>query len=228
MKIWQSAILLGLFVASPLAKAVDVVLSGGTALTSWEHLRGASQHDKWWANFIRAATIRIDQLRVADPKARIIWVVFRPSYVARGREDGKDYIRMIREDAAKRGVKLVWADTAQQAVEAINRAPRGGDKISTFTYFGHSNRFAFMLDYSNNIMAASKHWIHEQDIGKLFRRESFRPDADCRSYGCYTGLSMSAKWKESLGMPLLGNTDSTRYYPVSSGRLPDGAGRWVR
>lgn len=228
MKIRQCAILVGLFLASVPAQAVDVVLSGGSALTSWEHLRGASQHDKWWANFIRAATIRIDQLKSANPRARIVWVVFRPSYVTRGREDGKDYISLIREDAEKRGVKLIWVDTAQQAADAINNVPRGKDKISSFTYFGHSNRFAFMLDYSNNVMAASKQWIHEKDIARMLRREAFRPDADCRSYGCYTGLSMSAKWKESLGMPLMGNTDSTRYYPVSAGGLPEGAGRWVR
>lgn len=223
------SLVLGAFVlASPVAQAVDVVLSGGTALTSWEKLRGASQHDKWWGNFIQAAAVHIHHLKAANPKARIVWIVYRPSYITRGKEDGRNYLSVIKAAAREYGVQLVWADTTQQVADAINHSPRGKDKITSFTYFGHSNRFAFMLDYSNDVMAASRHWIHEDDIGKLLKREAFSPDADCRSYGCYTGLSMSAKWKKSMGIPLMGNTDTTRYYLVDKGEMPEGAGEWVR
>lgn len=213
---------------SSLAEAVDVVLSGGVALTSWEHLRGSSQHDKWWANFIRSATNRIDDLKAANPRARIIWIVYRPAYIARGREDGQDYVSQISAEASKRSVRIVWVDTAAQAIKALNAAPRGRDKVTSFTYFGHSNRFAFMLDYSNSIMAASKQWIHEDDLAKSVRRDIFAPNADCRSYGCYTGKSMSRKWKAAFGIPLMGNTESTLYYPITQGKMPEGAGQWVR
>jgi len=85
-----------------------------------------------------------------------------------------------------------------------------------------------MLDYSNDIIGASTEWMHENDLATHIRRDIFAPDAECWSYGCYTGQSMSAKWKEVFGVPLWGNLESTRYQPVGEGRLPAGAGRWVR
>ena len=41
-----------------------VILCGGPTLLRWENLRVKNdRHDRWWANFIRASTIRIDELR---------------------------------------------------------------------------------------------------------------------------------------------------------------------
>ncbi len=220
--------LLALSVCSQSAQAVDVVLSGGVALKSWEKLRGPVAHDNWWANFIRAATVHIDLTRRKRPDAKITWIVFRPAYITRGKEEEKDYVSMIKEQAEKRGVKLVFVDTAAQTYAAINNAPRGGEKITSFYYFGHSNAHAFMLDYSNTIIGSSKHWIHEKDLGTKLKVSSFAPDADCHSYGCYTGLSMSQKWQKALGFPLWGNTESTRYQPVGYGCMPMGNGRWVK
>lgn len=210
------------------ASAVDVVLSGGVAVKSWEKLRGPNAHDNWWANFIRGATVRIDQLQKQNPKADIIWIVYRPAYLTRGKEDGKDYITMIREQATKRKVKLVFVDTGDEAFNAINRAARGKKKIDSFFYFGHSNAHAFMLDYSSDIIGVSKQWMHENDLADKLKKAAFSPEAECWSYGCYTGNSMSAKWKEAIGIPLWGNTASTRYQPVGWGELPSGAGNWVR
>ena len=39
---------------------------------------------------------------------------------------------------------------------------------------------------------------------------------------------MSGWWKRIVGVPLWGNTESTRYGPVSDGRLPEGVGKWVK
>ena len=39
---------------------------------------------------------------------------------------------------------------------------------------------------------------------------------------------LSRWWKRIVGVPLWGNTESTRYGPVSDGRLPEGAGKWVK
>ncbi len=217
---------LALLALAPLAPAVEVVLSGGVALKSWEKLRGPVAHDNWWANFIRAATVHIDQVQKKDPKAKIVWIVFRPSYISRGREDGKEYIPMIREQAAKRRVKLVFVDTADQAYKAINAAGGNKGRITSFYYFGHSNAHAFMLDYSNTIIGSSKQFIHEDDIATRVNRKAFAPDARCWSYGCYTGLSMSQVWKKHMGVSLWGNTESTRYQPVGWGELPTGNGEW--
>ena len=37
-----------------------------------------------------------------NPSANIVWIVYRPAYISRGREDGQNYIANIREQAAKR------------------------------------------------------------------------------------------------------------------------------
>lgn len=227
MKKW-GIIIAGLCACAPVSSAVEVILTGGVALKTWEHLRGPAKHDNWWANFVRASTVRMGIARSENPSAHFVWIVFRPSYITRGKEDGKDYVSRIRDLAPKYNAKLVFVDTADQAYSAINNAAHGSDRITTFYYFGHSNAHAFMLDYSNNIIGVSKHWIHEKDIAKRIRRDIFAPNAQCFSYGCYTGRSMSAKWKEALGIPMLGNTESTRYQPVGDGRMPVGAGEWTK
>lgn len=209
------------------ASAVEVILTGGVALRSWEILRGPAKHDKWWANFVRASTIRIAQAREENPKVKIRWVVYRPAYITRGLEEKEDYLTKIRNLAKQYSVNLVFVDTAEQAYKAINTAPQGGERIHAFYYFGHSNAHAFMLDYSNSIIGASKQWIHEDDLAARLNRAAFAPDAKCFSYGCYTGLSMSAKWRAAIGIPMLGNEASTRYQPVGDGRLPEGAGKWT-
>ncbi len=226
MNFLRPLLLLALLAFAPLAQAVDVVLSGGVALKSWEHLRGPVAHDNWWANFIRAATVHIDQVKKKNPKAKIVWIVYRPSYITRGREDGKEYISMIREQAAKRGVKLIFVDTADQAYKAINAAGGKRGLITSFYYFGHSNAHAFMLDYSNTIIGSSKQFMHENDIATHINPRAFAPNAQCWSFGCYTGLSMSQVWKRHMGIPLWGNTESTRYQPVGWGELPTGNGEW--
>lgn len=212
----------------PSVKAVDVILAGGVALKSWENYRGAEAHDRWWANFIRASTMQMSGINLRDPKAKIVWIVFRPSYITRQSEDGKTYVKWINEHAVKYRAKLVWVKTAKEAVAAINNAPQAGRRIKNFTYFGHSNAYAFMLDYSNDIIGTSTEWIHERDIKGWIKAEAFEPDAVCWSYGCFTGLSMSQRWHEALGIKLWGNTAATRYHPLSQGRMPEGQGAWVR
>lgn len=217
-----------LFLPAMTSQAVEVILSGGVALRGWEVLRGPEAHDRWWANFIRAATIRIEHIRKENPQAKIKWIVFRPAYVARGKEDKKDYVSMIKETAGKKKVQLIYVDTAEQTYKAINAAGAGRDKITSFYYFGHSNAHAFMLDYSSDIMAASTHWMHEKDLAERLNPKAFAPNANCWSYGCYTGNSMSQVWQKSLGVPLWGNTRYTRYQPVGWGELPEGSGSWVK
>ncbi|MEG0142985.1 MAG: hypothetical protein RSA21_02720 [Akkermansia sp.] len=211
-----------------ISQAVHVVMTGGPALKQWEGLRiKADRHDNWWANFVRASTIRLTLIQRQDPKARITWVIYKPGYITRSKEDQKPYTKWIADLAHKYKVKLVWVNTSQEAINALNKAPRSkADLIESFYYFGHSNCYAFMLDYGNEIMGVSKQWIHETDLG-LISPSSFMKNADCWSYGCYTGASMSHWWNKIVGIPLWGNMQSTNYGPVSNGTLPSGGGKWV-
>jgi hypothetical protein len=229
MKLMRNVLMAGLLAAASLSQAVEVVLCGGVALRSWENLRGPLAHDNWWANFVRASTVYIDSALAKNPEKDIVWIVYRPAYIARGKENQTDYISRIRETAAKRKLRLRFVDTAEEAYRAINKAPRNKkDKVTAFYYFGHSNPHAFMLDYSSTIMAASAAWIHEKDLASKINKEIFAPDAECWSYGCYTGRSMSRYWKDAFGVPMWGNMESTRYQPVGEGKLPAGAGKWVQ
>ena len=204
-----------------------IILCGGPALRKWEDLRvEEDQHDRWWANFIRASTIRIDEIKRAyGDDAMVTWIVYRPGYAARGSEDRQPYTKWISAQASKRGVKLVWVNSGNGAINAINRHPSGS--VVTFDFFGHSNKHCFLLDYSAIIMGSSKAWIHEKDLTRI-RSEIFARNAHCQSWGCHTGESMSAYWKRAVGQNLLGARGKTNYEPVGLGQMPSVSGKWVR
>jgi hypothetical protein len=204
-----------------------VILCGGPALRKWENLRvERDQHDRWWANFVRASTLRMVEIRRAYGKdAAITWVVYRPGYVKRGSEDGKPYTTWINELAAKRRVTLRWVSTGSQAIAAINNHPSGS--VASFDFFGHSNKHCFLLDYSAEIMGASKAWIHEKELTRI-RRGIFARNAHCQSWGCHTGESMSAYWKRAIGHTMIGAKGKTDYRTLSEGKMPSISGRWVR
>lgn len=215
--------------ATPLATAVPehVILCGGPALRKWENLRVPNErHDQWWANFVRASTIRMADIRLTYGKqAKLVWIVYRPGYATRGQEDRKPYPTWIQEQAAKRNCELVWVNSGAQAIAAINARPRRS--VVTFDFFGHSNRHAFLLDYGNEIMAVSKAWIHESELGKI-QGSVFADRARCQSYGCHTGESMSRYWFQKVGTRLIGANGKTDYAVVGRGILPTVSGSWVR
>ena len=204
-----------------------IILTGGPALRKWENLRvERDRHDRWWANFIRASTLRMVEIRKAYGKdAKITWVVYRHGYVARGAEDGKPYTQWINKLAAKKNVTLRWINTGGEAISAINNHP--SRSVITFDFFGHSNKFCFLLDYSSQIMGVSKAWIHQDDLSKI-RRNIFTRNSQCQSWGCHTGESMSAVWKRNTGKTLIGVRGKTDYECVGQGRMPAVVGRWVR
>lgn len=218
-----------LFPFASLSAAIreHVILCGGPALRKWEDLRNENeQHDRWWANFIRASTLRMAEIRLKHgSEAKLVWIVYRPGYLTRARADGKSYPVWIQEQADKRNCQLIWVDSSAQAIAAINGRP--ARSIFTFDFFGHSNRYAFMLDYSNDIMAISKAWIHQRDLGRI-RKSAFSKGAICQSYGCHTGESMSSVWHRKVGNRLIGANGKTNYSEVGQGRLPYVTGTWVR
>lgn len=220
------AALLLVFLSS-FATAEHVIVTGGPALRKWEDYRvKEDQHDRWWANFVRASTLRMAEIRQAyGSDASIVWMVYQQGYQARGREDGKPYTTWINEQAAKRRVTLLWVTGGNDLIRKINSRPRGS--IETFDYFGHSNRYAFMLDYGCDVMAASTEWLHERDLSRI-KGSVFAKNAYCKSWGCHTGESMSKVWKSSVGIPLEGAKGPTSYVVVGQGKLPSVSGSWVR
>ncbi|MGJ8696478.1 MAG: hypothetical protein ACSHYF_09180 [Verrucomicrobiaceae bacterium] len=225
MRIWYFLLLLTF--AAPASADEHVILCGGPALRKWENLRvEKDRHDKWWANFVRASTMRMDQLRRAYGKdARVTWIVYRPGYIQRGREDSKPYTTWITEQATKRNAKLIWFNSGDQAIAAINSRPKRS--IVTFDFFGHSNKHCFLLDYGSDIMAVSQAWIHENDLRKI-RSSVFSRNALCQSYGCHTGESMSQIWHSHIGVKLIGARGKTDYSALSFGKLPTVNGSWIR
>lgn len=209
----------------PFAEANHVILTGGPALRKWENLRvPPDRHDRWWANFIRASTLRMVEIRKAyGSNARIVWIVHRDGYRTRSAEDGKPYTTWIADLARKRNVTLKWFDSQNAMISAINSQPRGS--VKTFDFFGHSNKYAFMLDYGNDVMAASTIWLHEDELGRI-NRSIFSKNAYCKSWGCHTAESMSKVWKRKLGVPLEGAHGPTDYTVVGQGVMPVVKGRW--
>ena len=221
------SLVLFLFLFVQAAQAEHVIVCGGPALRKWEDYRVADdRHDRWWANFVRASTLRMAEIRLAYGKeAPLVWLVYRPGYEARGREDGKPYTTWIAEQAAKRNCTLIWFTSSGDYIRKINARPRGS--VKTYDYFGHSNKFAFMFDYGSDIMAVSTAWLHERDIPRL-NSSIFADNAYCKSWGCHTGSSMSGVWKRHLGLPLEGARGKTLYTMVGQGQMPQGFGGWTR
>ena len=67
-----------------------------------------------------------------------------------------------------------------------------------------------MMDYSNEIIGVCTSWLHENDL-KALKRSAFHRKAQCRSYGCHTGESMSAKWRSATGVRMWGAHGKTDY-----------------
>lgn len=211
-----------------------LILVGGPALRSFEDLRRpVDRHDRWWANFISAANIRSRQLIDAGvPAASITWLVYRPAYESRQREEGKPLTRWISELAERRGVRLVWFSNQQQLVSHINNGFDGRrTKIASFDFFGHSNKHCFLFDYGNEVLGASVVWLHERELPRLINRNAFHRKAFCKSWGCHSAESMSRAWKRATGTHLWGAVGKTNYVPTGRGELPvisTPGGRWGR
>lgn len=208
------AILIVWLAASP-AHAVEkeyILLSGGPALIEWEKFK-SEPHDQWWGNFIRAARVRIQQLRTQyGNDARITWLVYRPAYARRGaRQDNTDLISNITSVRDKYGINLVWVNSGDDVINYLNNGlPRNAVKIANFEYYGHSNRACFMFDYSNEIDSGSKSWLHEDELRNI-HRGLFTKDAFIKSWGCYTAESMSKKWRAATGKKMIGAIGKTNY-----------------
>jgi hypothetical protein len=194
-----------------------IIVSGGPAARQWEDLRKpGEQHDRWWANFIAAAMTRVKDLRTREPNLPITWLVYRDAYLRRSAADQKPYTSWIQEKQAKYNLKVVWFSSGGEVINYINSGVnRWRTKITGFEYFGHSNKFCFMFDYSSAIYGASSAWLHQNDLSRI-HSGAFAPNAFCQSWGCHTGESMSAVWKKVTGVWMVGAYGKTDY---SNGHL---------
>lgn len=204
-----------------------ILISGGVSLTKWEQYK-PQPHDRWWMNFVRAARIRIQQIREQDPGAPITWLVYRPAYVRRSVEEKKELIPLIDSVRDTYKVKRIYFSKTSELIDYLNRGrDREKVKIADLEYFGHSNKACWMFDYSNEIDSCSKVWFHENDLNKL-RPGMFTKDAYVRSWGCHSGESMNAHFQRATGVPMWGAVGKTQYRTDELPALAERSGRWKK
>jgi hypothetical protein len=204
-----------------------IILTGGVSLWIWEKWK-AAPHDNWWMNFVRASRIRIEQIQKDAPGAQITWLVYRPAYLARAKQDSNDIIGHIESVRDAYKVHLIFFDKPSDVIDYLNFGqPRDKVKVADFEYFGHSNKACWMFDYSNNIDSASKAWLHQDDLSKI-HRGIFAKDAFVKSWSCHTGESMSQIFRRDTGVAMVGATGKTQYMTDELPIISTPGGRWVR
>jgi hypothetical protein len=204
-----------------------VILVGGPSLMQWEKYK-AQPHDHWWANFIRAARIRTEQIRTeAGPDVKITWLVYGPGYKDRAVQEKQDLFAVIGTVRDKYNLKLIYFSKGNEVINYLNNGqPRDSLKVADFEYFGHSNRACFMFDYSSNIESACKSWLHQDELkqinGRVFARGAF-----IKSWGCHTGEEMSKKWYAATGTQMWGVIGKTQYMLDELPVIVGTNARWV-
>jgi hypothetical protein len=204
-----------------------IIVVGGPSLKQWEQYK-VYPHDHWWANFVRAARIRTEQLRERlGPDAPITWLVYKQGYIDRAKQEQQDLIGYIESVGDKFNLHLVWFNHGAEVIDYLNnRQDRRNFKVAGFEYFGHSNKACFMFDYSNTLDSASKSWLHESELWKI-NRHIFARGAWVQSWGCHTGESMSKKWYNATGTKMIGAIGKTQFMMEELPILTSPGGRWV-
>ena len=212
-----------------------LVVSGGPAVRRFEDLRRPEeQHDRWWGNFIRTARVRMQEVqRTAPAGTHITWLVYRPAYLRRAISEHQPLTQNIESvPRAYPFINLVWFSSTDELIRYINYGPTGSRrmKISGFEYFGHSNKYSFMFDYSSDVYATSTAWLHQNELGKI-RGSAFAKKAYCQSWGCHTAESFSKVWKRATGAWMVGASGKTDYSYMHERNWQVGlspGSRWVR
>ncbi len=223
-------LLLLIAVVTPARAAVTpeyVILVGGPSLMQWEKYK-AQPHDNWWANFIRAARIRTEQLRTKyGPDAKITWLVYKQGYLDRASQEKMDLIGFIDSVRDKFDLNLVWFRNGNDVINYLNNGqPRDQVKVAFLEYFGHSNKACFMFDYSSNIDSSAKSFLHQSQFPQI-NRNIFARDAAVRSWGCHTGEMMSQNWRKATGTKMWGVVGKTQYMTDELPVIAEPGGRWA-
>lgn len=191
-----------------------IILVGGPSLDKWEKFK-TEPHDNFWGSFIRAARTRVQQLRQSTiplgSPTQLTLLVYRKSYVTRGRQDNRDLVGLVNSVRDTYKVNLVWFNSGAEVINYLNGGkPRGNVKIAGLEFFGHSNRACFMFDYSNEVDSCSKAWLQEDELGRL-SRSIWASKPYVKSWGCHTGESMSQKFYDATGVKMIGAVGKTTY-----------------
>lgn len=206
-----------------------IVVSGGPALRFYENEK-EFDHDKYFANFIDGGIFKIRHL-IAElkPGDLLTWLVYRPGYITRSREQGIDALGFIRDKAnSAPPTRLLWFDSTDQLINYLNRGQdRRRIKIMSFDFYGHSNKKCFMFDYSNQYDAKSIEFLHERDLNRI-RPDIFAENAQAKSWGCHSGESYSQAWRAHFGFPMIGAIGKTDYTKGGWPILSSKGGRWVQ
>jgi len=114
--------LVTLALGSVRGQAVDkeyVVITGGVSLYQWEKFK-AQPHDHWWANFVHASRVRFDQMRGQyGADAPITWLIYKPAYVKRSQQEGRDLIAMIESVRDAEHLNLVWFEKTSETTTPL-------------------------------------------------------------------------------------------------------------
>lgn len=222
------AILL-LFTALSPARAQSpeyVICCGGPALRKFEEYRVPDdRHDRYWGNFTKAAAIRMTQLRnQLGPGLNLTWLIYKPSYLSRAVEDASSTTVQYRCDlgeiqtiASKVGARIVWFSSTPEFASFMNSHTR--NRMAGFEYFGHSNKYCFLFDYSGEILGASACYLHVKNLGVL-RSGIFTPNAFVKSWGCNMADgedSMYRAWKSVTGHSMIAADGKTDYSAIKDG-----------
>ncbi len=204
-----------------------VIAVGGVSMQQWEQYK-SQPHDHWWANFVHAARIRTEQLRAErGSDALITWLVYKPAYLDRSKQDGVDLISNINSVRDKYNLNLIYFSRGGDVIDYLNRGqPRDRVKVAGFEYFGHSNRACFMFDYSNVIDSSAKAWLHEKELTNI-EKGVFARNAFVKSWGCHTGEEMSAYWRKATGTHMWGALGKTQFMTEELPVLSSEGGKWV-
>jgi len=212
---------------APFPQGEWILLVGGPSLKQWEQYK-SQPHDHWWANFVRAARLRTEQLQEGlGPNAPITWLVYKQGYIDRAPQENQDLIHLIETVRDQFHVKLVWFDKGSEVIDYLNNGQdRRKFKVAGFEYFGHSNRACFMFDYSSHLDSAAKSWLHENELTKISDRIWAR-HAYVQSWGCHTGESMSKKFYRATGVHMIGALGKTQFMMEELPILTSPGGKWV-
>jgi hypothetical protein len=201
-----------------------VIIVGGVSLMEWEKFK-ANPHDNWWANFVRAARIRTEQIRAVAPNVPLTWMVYRPGYVARSKQEKRDLLPFIQSVGDTFHCTIKFFDTTPELVAYLNN--RTTQKICGLEFFGHSNKACWMFDYSNNLDSGSKCWLHEKELGQI-HRGIFTRGALIKSWSCYSGELFVKSWYQATGTRMWGAIGKTQYMTDELPAFATSSGRWVR
>jgi hypothetical protein len=213
-----------------------ILLCGGPSLHLWEQYKN-EPHDNYWGCFVRAARTRLQELRPVikdNASATVTMLIYLDGYRSRSAQEKRDLIPLIYSVRDAYRLNLVPIESGEDVIRYLNAGqPRQQIKIADFEYFGHSNQDAFMFDYSNQVGSSSKSWLHQNQLAEL-HRGLFAAGAYVKSWGCYTGESMSQKFRAATGVPMVGavgKVDYSNREDALNGIVPvlsSVGGRWTR